>query len=70
MSALVCLCVRVQVEPEFAGFFLNKLLQRPNYVDDLASLDAEQHRSLLSLKSYKGDIEDLCLYFDVRGGCG
>ena len=70
MCVCVCVCVRVQVEPEFAGFFLNKLLQRPNYVDDLASLDAEQHRSLLSLKSYKGDIEDLCLYFDVRGGCG
>ena len=57
------------MEPEFAGFFLNKLLGKPNYVDDLASLDADLHGHLLSLKTYKGDLEnDMCLYFDVRCG--
>lgn len=29
------------VEPQFAAFFLNKLLGRPNLVDDLASLDPQ-----------------------------
>ena len=37
------------VEPVFASFFLNKLLDHPNYVDDLRSLDFDLHRNLLSI---------------------
>ena len=58
----------VLLEPEFAHFFLNKLLGRPNYVDDLVSLDAEVHTHLTSLKTFTGDFEDMCLYFEVRRG--
>lgn len=53
------------IEPEFAGFFLNKLLGKANQVDDLASLDPELARSLLSLKTFDGNWEDLCLFFEV-----
>ena len=31
----------ILVEPQFAHFFLNKLLGRHNYIDDLYTLDPE-----------------------------
>ena len=34
----------ILVEPRFADFFLNKLLGKYNYVDDLHSLDPEVSR--------------------------
>lgn len=50
------------VEPRFAAFFLNKLLGRPNYVDDLRSLDADLHKQLLSITQLP-DASDLDLTF-------
>jgi ubiquitin-protein ligase E3 C len=50
------------VEPRFAAFFLNKLLGRPNYVDDLRSLDVDLHRQLLSITQLP-DVSDLALTF-------
>ena len=52
------------VEPVFAAFFLNKLLDNPNYVDDLRSLDFELHRNLLSITQLDNVI-DLDLTFSV-----
>ena len=52
------------VEPRFAQFFLNKLLDRPNYVDDLRSLDADLHRQLLSITQLP-DVSDLDLTFSI-----
>jgi hypothetical protein len=54
------------VEPVFAGFFLNKLLGRPNLVDDLVSLDPQLHSSLLSIKQLPAEtVQDLGLAFET-----
>lgn len=55
----------ILVEPQFAAFFLNKLLGKFNYIDDLNSLDPELYTSLMRLKHYDGDVEDLALTFSV-----
>jgi len=55
----------ILVELPFAFFFLSKLRGRRNGLNDLFSLDAELYRSLLFLKRYEGDVEDLCLFFTV-----
>ncbi len=54
------------VEPVFAGFFLNKLLGKPNLVDDLVSLDPSLHSNLLSIKSLPAEtIDELGLAFET-----
>lgn len=55
------------VELPFAEFFLSKIVGRQSDVDvhHLASLDPIMYRSLLYLKSYKGDVADLGLDFTV-----
>ncbi|TYZ66923.1 hypothetical protein PybrP1_000894 [[Pythium] brassicae (nom. inval.)] len=55
----------ILVEPQFAAFFLNKLLGKANFVDDLRSLDPELHAHLLQLKHYTGDVAELALTFSV-----
>ena len=57
------------LESEFAGGFLNFLLDRKNALDDLYYLDEQMYRSLMQLKHHAnkgGDIESLELYFEVR----
>jgi len=49
----------------FASFFLSKLLHGVAFLDDLQSLDPQLYKSLLFLKSYDGDVEDLGLVFAV-----
>lgn len=56
----------ILVEPQFAAFFLNKLLGKFNYIDDLHSLDPELYASLMRLKLYDGNVEDLALTFSVN----
>jgi hypothetical protein len=55
----------ILVEPQFAAFFLNKLLGKFNYIDDLHSLDPEMYTSLMRLKHFDGQVEDLALTFSV-----
>lgn len=57
----------ILVEPQFAAFFLNKLLGKFNYIDDLQSLDPALYRSLMSLKHITDERElaDLALTFSV-----
>ncbi|KAL3667809.1 hypothetical protein V7S43_007360 [Phytophthora oleae] len=55
----------ILVEPQFAAFFLNKLLGKFNYIDDLHSLDPELYKSLMRLKHYDGNVEELALTFGV-----
>ncbi len=55
----------ILVDVAFAGFFLAKWLGRQSYLDDLASLDPELYKGLISLKNYPGDPEDLSLNFVV-----
>jgi hypothetical protein len=70
---LLCLCLlyplqHILLESEFAGGFLNFLLDRKNAVDDLYYLDEQLYRSLMQLKHFAnagGDVESLELYFEV-----
>lgn len=55
----------ILVDVTFAGFFLAKWLGRQSYLDDLASLDHELYRGLISLKNYPGDCQDLALTFSI-----
>jgi hypothetical protein len=58
----------ILLESEFAGGFLNFLLDRKNAVDDLYYLDEQLYRSLMQLKHFAnagGDVESLELYFEV-----
>lgn len=60
---------RVQVQPEFATFFLGFMRGDYNFLHlfhDLHGLDPELYRNLMFLKTYDGgDVEDLCLTFSV-----
>lgn len=55
----------VLIDIPFATFFLSKLKQKYNYLNDLPSLDPELYRHLLFLKRYEGDISELELYFVI-----
>lgn len=59
---------QILVRPQFAIFFLNKLLGRVNHIDDLYTLDPELYRSLMSLKDVVrdgGDLRDLTVFFSL-----
>lgn len=55
------------VELPLAEFFLSKLAGKHSDVDvhQLASLDPDLHKNLMSLKAYEGDVADLGLDFTV-----
>ena len=53
----------ILLELPLASFFLKKLLARGCDLNDLPSLDAELYRSLLLLRDFPGDVEDLALTF-------
>ncbi|KAL5231664.1 hypothetical protein ABZP36_030440 [Zizania latifolia] len=55
----------ILVDLPFAAFFLSKLKQKHNFLNDLPSLDPELYRHLLFLKHYAGDISSLELYFVI-----
>ncbi|KAF8394715.1 hypothetical protein HHK36_020932 [Tetracentron sinense] len=55
----------ILVDIPFATFFLSKLKQKYNYLNDLPSLDPELYRHLIFLKRFKGDISKLELYFVI-----
>lgn len=58
-----CLYENVLIDVEFAPFFLLRWFGRHAYLDDLPSLDRQTYRSLVSLKQYTGDFEDLAINF-------
>lgn len=58
-----CLYDGIILEPQFANFFLRKLLGFRNFVDDLASLDPEIYKNLLYIK--KNSANGLGLTFSV-----
>ncbi len=58
----------ITLQPQFAHFFLAFMHGRYNFqhmLSDLVTLDPELHKNLLFLKSYDGDVQDLCLTFSV-----
>lgn len=58
-----CLYENVLVDVEFAPFFLLRWFGRHAYLDDLPSLDKQIYSSLVFLKQYQGDFEELALTF-------
>ncbi|KAF0685118.1 Aste57867_22943 [Aphanomyces stellatus] len=57
----------ILIEPQFALFFLQKLLGHTNSLDDLQSLDAQLYHQVMKLKQY-ADVESLGLTFSVASG--
>lgn len=57
----------ITIGPQFARFFLHKLLGRAVNLHYLSSLDPELYKSLMFLKTYDGDVADLALTFTVSG---
>jgi ubiquitin-protein ligase E3 C len=55
----------ILVDLPFATFFLSKLKEKYNFLNDLPSLDPELYRHLRFLKHYNGDISELELYFVI-----
>ncbi|KAF7836898.1 E3 ubiquitin-protein ligase UPL6 isoform X1 [Senna tora] len=55
----------ILVDIPFATFFLSKLKQKYNYLNDLPSLDPELYRHLIFLKHYDGDLSGLELYYVI-----
>jgi len=53
----------VLLDVALAPFLVAQLLRQPLSLDDLPALDRELHRSLIAVKSYAGDVADLCLDF-------
>jgi len=56
----------ITVDPQFANFFLRKLIGKSNSLNDLKSLDPELYKQLIFMKTYDGDVADLSLYFTVN----
>jgi len=56
----------ILLELPLAGFFLKKFQSlRSNDINDLPSLDPELYKQLMFLRSYEGDVSDLCLTFSM-----
>ncbi|GAX84732.1 hypothetical protein CEUSTIGMA_g12154.t1 [Chlamydomonas eustigma] len=56
----------ILINVAFAPFFVARLQGRTPMFDDLSTLDPELHRSLLQVKRYDGNVEDLGLTFVVE----
>ncbi|KAG0485931.1 hypothetical protein HPP92_010010 [Vanilla planifolia] len=55
----------ILLDYSFSLVFVQKLLGRYSFLDELSTLDAELYRNLLYLKNYDGDVLDLSLDFTV-----
>ncbi|OQS03207.1 HECT E3 ubiquitin ligase [Thraustotheca clavata] len=55
----------ILIEPQFATFFLQKLLGQLNTLDDLQSLDAELYRHVLKMKQSPESIDQLELTYSI-----
>lgn len=56
----------VLVELPLARCFLNRLLQRTNAFCELPLFDPQLHASLMFLKKFEGNLDDLCLSFAIE----
>ncbi|KAL9181070.1 hypothetical protein ACHAXT_009875 [Thalassiosira profunda] len=58
----------ITIQPQFAHLFLSFLRGDHNYLHlltDLSTIDPQLHGNLMFLKTYEGDVSDLCLTFTV-----
>jgi len=53
----------ILIEPQFADFFLRKMLGKPIDYKDLESLDSELYKHLITLRNTKDNVEELALTF-------
>jgi ubiquitin-protein ligase E3 C len=61
----------IQIEPQFAKFFLRKVLRLKNYCDDVSSLDQQLFQSLMQLKKFTAEqLAELELTFCVSRAAG
>lgn len=49
----------------FTRFFLNKMVDKSNQVDDLQALDSQLYENLLKIKYFTGNVEDLGLTMTI-----
>eukprot|EP01022_Parablepharisma_sp_SALTPOND_P005760 TRINITY_DN123589_c0_g1_i1.p2 TRINITY_DN123589_c0_g1~~TRINITY_DN123589_c0_g1_i1.p2 ORF type:complete len:288 (+),score=33.75 TRINITY_DN123589_c0_g1_i1:1641-2504(+) len=57
----------IVIEPQFADFFLRKMLGKPIDYKDLKSFDSELYKHLITLKNMEFDVRDLELTFTAIG---
>ncbi|KAK9921117.1 hypothetical protein M0R45_029643 [Rubus argutus] len=55
----------ILLDYSFSHVFVQKLLGRYSFLDELSTLDPEIYRNLMYVKHYDGDVEELCLDFTV-----
>ncbi|XVE76066.1 hypothetical protein DITRI_Ditri12bG0142900 [Diplodiscus trichospermus] len=55
----------ILLDYSFSHVFVQKLLGRYSFLDELSTLDLELYRNLMYVKHYEGDVTELCLDFTV-----
>ncbi|XP_008794042.2 E3 ubiquitin-protein ligase UPL7 [Phoenix dactylifera] len=55
----------ILLDYSFSPVFVQKLLGRYSFLDELSTLDPELYRSLMYVKHFDGDVAELCLDFTV-----
>ncbi|CAL5387651.1 unnamed protein product [Camellia sinensis] len=55
----------ILLDYSFSHVFVQKLLGRYSFLDELSTLDPELYRNLMYVKHYDGDVKELCLDFTV-----
>ncbi|KAJ1623309.1 hypothetical protein T492DRAFT_1056048 [Pavlovales sp. CCMP2436] len=55
----------VTLDVPLAPFFVRRVLGRASSIDELPELDAQLHSSLTFVRTYTGDVSDLCLSFAI-----
>ncbi|XP_039062914.1 LOW QUALITY PROTEIN: E3 ubiquitin-protein ligase UPL7-like [Hibiscus syriacus] len=55
----------ILLDYSFSHVFVQKLLGRYSFLDELSTLDPELYRNVMYVKHYNGDVEELCLDFTV-----
>ena len=56
----------ILVNIRFAPFFWSQVLNKYSCLSDLASLDEQLYKNLLFVKTFDGNVEDLCLTFSLE----
>ncbi|KAH9605964.1 hypothetical protein KSS87_020716 [Heliosperma pusillum] len=55
----------ILLDYSFSHVFIQKLLGRYSFLDELSTLDPELYRNLMCVKNYEGDVKDLSLDFTI-----
>ncbi|XP_047316550.1 E3 ubiquitin-protein ligase UPL7 isoform X2 [Impatiens glandulifera] len=55
----------ILLDYSFSLVFVQKLLGRYSFLDELSTLDSELYKNIMYVKHYNGDVRELCLDFTV-----